>query len=380
MHKPYVSPRRKAIMLKYAVVTLCLSLVSVAARAEDEIRFFGTKRQEEKLKVTISEEKPDAITYKLNNRTDRVPAQDVIDVTYQIPAGQGPAYRSAGNKEREADLPATKNDRRKKLRQEAAQEYRDIASKVSENKFAARHLLFKAATAQAKLAADDPAELEPAVEALTRFKADNGDGWQLGACVRLLAGLKEQAGDLAAANRLYAEMAARADLGKEQQAEFVLLEARELLKSNPRAARTKLETLKKEAGKDEVKTARLIVYLLACDASTALTPEVEKQLKSYLAGNASHDVKALACNTLADAYQKAGRPDDAFWQYLWVDAVYPEDREEHAKALYQLSKLFDQVRKDANRAEQCRDRLATDKQFAGTDYQRLAQKDKKASP
>jgi hypothetical protein len=54
-----------------------------------------------------------------------------------------------------------------------------------------------------------------------------------------------------------------------------------------------------------------------------------------------------------------------------VDTLYTQDRDEHAKALYHLSTLFDKVKNDRARAKQCADRLK-DKQFAGTLYQRRA--------
>ena len=67
----------------------------------------------------------------------------------------------------------------------------------------------------------------------------------------------------------------------------------------------------------------------------------------------------------------AGRLEDALWAYLWVDVVYHQNRQEHAKALYHLYKLF-KDRQDEAKAKQCKERLEKDKQFAGLEYQRLA--------
>ena len=47
-------------------------------------------------------------------------------------------------------------------------------------------------------------------------------------------------------------------------------------------------------------------------------------------------LKALAYNTLGDYYQQAKQPDEAFWNYLRVDVLFNQDREEHARALYNL--------------------------------------------
>ena len=42
----------------------------------------------------------------------------------------------------------------------------------------------------------------------------------------------------------------------------------------------------------------------------------------------------------------------AFWEYLRVDVLYNTDRYEHARALFHLSRLFREVKKDGDRADQ----------------------------
>jgi nitroimidazol reductase NimA-like FMN-containing flavoprotein (pyridoxamine 5'-phosphate oxidase superfamily) len=61
-----------------------------------------------------------------------------------------------------------------------------------------------------------------------------------------------------------------------------------------------------------------------------------------------------------------------------VDQVYNTDKNEHARALYHLWKLFAQVKNDAARAEGCKERLLKDKDFAGLDYQKRAEREDKA--
>ena len=58
-----------------------------------------------------------------------------------------------------------------------------------------------------------------------------------------------------------------------------------------------------------------------------------------------------------------------------MDVVYNEDKHEHAKALYYLSKLFVEVKNDPVRAQECRDRLLG-KEFLGQEFQMLAAKEK----
>jgi hypothetical protein len=102
---------------------------------------------------------------------------------------------------------------------------------------------------------------------------------------------------------------------------------------------------------------------------------VETQVKSALAGTSDNLVRAVAHNTLGEYYLRGKQEEEAFWQFLRVDVLYNQDKAEHAKALYHLSKLFDRPRNDPARARECRDRLL-DKQFAGTEYQRRAESEK----
>ena len=54
-----------------------------------------------------------------------------------------------------------------------------------------------------------------------------------------------------------------------------------------------------------------------------------------------------------------GLAQDAKFAYLWVDAVYNQDRQEHVKALERLAKLFDaDPLKDEGRAQYFRDKAA----------------------
>jgi hypothetical protein len=357
-------------------------LTSLEAQAQDEVRFLNSKKQEERLQVTVKEEGPAGIVYKLSSgRTDKLAAKDIVDITYQVPQGLRLEYRGAGGKEREADQPATRPDKRIKLLQEAQKEYQELIPKLADVKFAQRHAQFKAAELLARLAEDDPGQREVAIEALAKFKADNGDSWQLLACAKRLAALKEAAGDTAYVKKIYEELAAKPELDKETRQEFGLLEARMLLRTNQTAAaKSKLQELAKDLSAADPRSTSLKVYLAACDASQGVGKETEKQLTAIIAGNSDNDIKALACNTLADAHLKEGKAEDAFWLYLYVDTLYPQDREEHAKALYQLSKLFDQVRKDPGRGQQCLERLANDKEFSGLDLQKTAQKANKSGP
>src|SRR5262249_32158932 len=216
------------------VVASCLAIIlsfrAQPLQAQDEVRFLNSKKQEERLQVTVKEETPAGIVYKLSSgRSDKLPARDIVDITYQVPQGLRLDYRGAGVKEREAEQPSTRPEKRVKLLQEAQKQYQDLIPKLSDVKFAQRHAQFKAAALLAKLAEEDASQREPAIEALSRFKAEHGDSWQLLTCAKLLALLKEKAGDTAGVKKIYEELAAKPELDKETRQEFGLLEARMLL-------------------------------------------------------------------------------------------------------------------------------------------------------
>jgi hypothetical protein len=190
-----------------------------------------------------------------------------------------------------------------------------------------------------------------------------------------LAGLREQTGNTEGAQKIYEELAGNEALPKEARQEFSLSEARLLIRAGKyEPALKKLKDIAGGIAADDPRQARIEVYVAACNAAAGKSPEAEKQLKTLVAGKADNDAKALACNALGDLHLRDGKAEDAFWDYLWVDVLYSQDREEHAKALFQLSKLFEQVRKDATRAQQCLDRLVSEKEFDGSPYQKLAAK------
>ena len=87
----------------------------------------------------------------------------------------------------------------------------------------------------------------------------------------------------------------------------------------------------------------------------------------------------MAHASLGDYYRIKKQDEEALWEYLKVDALYSQEKEEHAKALYWLSRLFESVQGSKIRAGQCLDRLL-DKTYAGTEYQRKVLGEKPSTP
>jgi len=74
--------------------------------------------------------------------------------------------------------------------------------------------------------------------------------------------------------------------------------------------------------------------------------------------NDTKDPMARSCGyaILGEVYMVHKLTRDAMWSYLWVDAVYNQDREEQVKAMSRLIEIFELL-KEKDRAEQFAERL-----------------------
>jgi hypothetical protein len=347
---------------------------------EPTIRFYDrAKKKEDKATATITQETPGKVVYKTSSgKTYEIPANDIIDIVYDVRAGMRPDYRKAISNDEDVDKPGAEEQHAKSFKT-AMDSYKEIAGEFNpkDNPTGYRHLQFRLARLLARRSEEDPTQLEPAIKALNAFLKDHSDGWQIGQAGQILGRLQENNGDFAGAQKTYETMAKNADLPKEMRLDFEMLEVRGLLRVNKHAqAEEKLKKMAVSLPANDPNAVKLQVYLAECQVVAKKYEGAEAKLKAVLAGDADPMVKALAANTLGDYYRETGKPEDAFWQYLWVDVVYNQDKHEQAKALYYLSKLFDQVKGDAARAVACRERLLKDKEFTGLEFQKLAAKEK----
>jgi tetratricopeptide (TPR) repeat protein len=106
-----------------------------------------------------------------------------------------------------------------------------------------------------------------------------------------------------------------------------------------------------------------------CRALAGHVDEAITSLESLISRVPDPELKARVYNALGDCQRRAKNPREALWDYLWVDTIYHQNPEEHARALYHLSRLFHEF-KDEARSAHFRDRLATDPHFLGLEFQR----------
>lgn len=358
-----------------------LALVAVApALAADEVIYHDRTNHNPRAKVTgvIQEESLKGISIKVGREIQRIPASDIAEVDYQnLGDLTRIEFHRPFNREDEAMKPTTSLEDRRRLLAQAASLYRGVAQRLPETSYPSRYVQFRLAQLMARQAELDASLEGAAAAALTGFMDRHAESWELIPCARLLARIQEGRGDLVSAQKTYEELLSQSALPAEARRDCDLAVVRLMLRRKQHTqAEKKLLALQKQLAADDPLLPQLRVNLAECRIADGRLAEAEPDLKAILKGNAEGGTKALACNALAEGYERANRLEEAFWQFLWVDVIYHQDPEEHARALYHLSKLFRQVKSDPVRAEQCREKLLKDPAFAGKQYQLLAASEK----
>ncbi len=102
------------------------------------------------------------------------------------------------------------------------------------------------------------------------------------------------------------------------------------------------------------------------------TTEALGELDKILQNSNDPDPRGVVYNLLGDYYlaQSPPQSENAFWSYLRVHILYKDNPEEHAKALYNLYKLFDSVKQDHGKAMECYQALKRE-DLARTEYGKI---------
>ena len=352
---------------------------NLPARAQDSVTYYNrAQKKEATVSGSIIVETPGKIVVRPTSGTAKeveIPVMDIREVIYNLAPVLKNDYRIAVNREGGAEKDTKANQRKQHLA-EALAKYQDLLSKEA-GEGAKRHFEFKIAKILAQQAEDDPAQADAALLKLKKFKADHPNAWQISACTDLLARLLIEKKDWEGAQRAYQDLEKTPNLPPELRQEANLKVAQVLVKAKkyPEAEQRLLEASKTvpATGPERV---RLQMALAECQAASGKADEAVKQLDAVLPQISDPELKAQAYNSLGDCQEKAQRPKDALYAYLWVDVVYYQNRQEHAKAVYHLAKLFKEI-KDDKRAEEYRNKLLKSPQFAGLEYQKMLMNESK---
>jgi hypothetical protein len=273
--------------------------------------------------------------------TKTIPAADIIDIQYDVAAIKLDYPRALAAENRN---PA-----------EAVTVYEGMlkAPAVQNNKVVKRHIEYKIALLAVARADEGRDQRQKAVTALTKFKKENPDAWQLVPLTRILTRLyqDQEPPDLDAARKAYEDLAAAPGATPELKQECAFHAVDLLLLAG------KLPEAKEKVAALPSADPRTKVYQIGCQATPEKQADAAKQLEELIDKTADRGLKATAYNMLGDVYRRDTKTKkDALYAYLWVDVVYNDDPAEVAKADGRLADLFGEL-KDEERAKKFRDKV-----------------------
>lgn len=355
-----------------AIAALVLAVSAATARAQEEIIYRG-KDKDESIKKAIKAESARGII--VAGAKEPIAPETIVDVIYEVDPIEIrlSSYRPALAAEKLANDPSKEAKRAANLA-DAIQKYEATLKGLKPGPLAQRHMEYKIAYLMG-IQAQEGGSPEAAIARLTEFKSKNPDSWQLLSALKMLAALQIAKGQFGDAETTYRDLA-KANVSDDVKLEAELGAAQVNLRAKKHAAALgSLNKLMAKLPKDSPFATRVLVAQAECLAADKKGEEARKILGDVITKTRDPALKAVAYNTLGQSYFDAGMHKEARWEFLWVDVVYNQDRNEHAKALYYLMRIFEQLNEN-ERAQECRDTLLNDRQFQGLEYQRLAREKK----
>jgi tetratricopeptide (TPR) repeat protein len=240
---------------------------------------------------------------------------------------------------------------------EAADLYQKAVAEAGARPSLAQEAQFGRARVLARIAqGGDPKALDGALSALNTFTKAFPSARQIGPALELLARLSLQTGDFDAADRHLTQLETKAPWAKDRAA---VLKAKVLGRRGQydRAVKA-LDGMLASAPEGSPKWRE--ATLARAEALTGLQQydPAQAAVRAVIQAADPEDAptQALAHNTLGDCLRAAGKPKDALLAYLHTDILYPQDQEQHARALAQIAGLWRTLKQD-DRADEVVERL-----------------------
>ncbi len=398
-------------MKRWLAATVLAVLALGTIRAEDNIYYQGpTDKDRKKLVGPLVEETAAWVKVKVKvkgkDTLKQIPAAHIKQVDYDVDGVGSTAFRAPILLEAQAiaadeafrklenTIPKDAKDKKnndflktKALKtrdtkmEEALKGYQEMEGKVASRDNAKRYVQYRIANLLVLQSRYEEAKTKPAIEALTKFKDAHPNAWQILPALKTLGKMQVKEGLLEEARKTYEALAEVPDVPADLKQEADFLVARIYLRGERYAdAEKKLASVEKSMAKDDPQRAFITAFRAESQIGQKNLKQAEALLNEAIRTSNDNKLRGLAHNLLGDYYRQKGVPAEAFWHYLRVDALYDQDPEEHAKALYYLIGLFDKVKNDPIRAQDCAQRLR-DGKYLGTRYQAMAAAEKKgASP
>lgn len=351
--------------------TLIVGFAALAAGAialaDDDIYLKGKGKS----KAAIASETAKGVVLKSGTK---IPAEDIDDIFYELttsPVLATLSYRNGFNSEREW-ASAVDPKKRAAAYADALDKYQKALQTVAEPRVKA-HLDFKIGYLRGKKSQEDNTDPKAAIASLNSYVKAYPNTWAVTRAYILLASLQNDSKDYAGAEQSFAEIL-KLDVSDDVKNDAKLQGALANIHLGKHAvAEAKLAELVKTLPKTSKAYARALVAQSECLLSSNKNEEAVGLLKKAIKESDDKSLRAAAYNALGASYYKSEQFKEAVWEFLWVDVKYNQDRNEHAKALYYLSHIFDRLA-DTDKAAQCRATLM-DAGFGGTEWQRKLQKE-----
>ena len=358
----------------FALLAVALGALSVRADAVfvkgAEKPKFGLVKNEDGKGVTLS------TTAKGKKLDENIPAEDILDIHYDdvTPA----ELRLAGGSYREAkDFDKVANDssdatKRRIATNNAIAKYNETLKKMAAHKYAIRMIEYRIVYLTLRQAAAEGASPTKALAGLQSYKKRFPTSWQMNHVMPKIAEIQVADKDFKGAEETFREIADLESLPVEVRRDAEL----QVILVNLKAGKTDLASKKLDELENKAKANPLFLSRVKMTRAEILVGQKKMDdaiplLRAVVKDNQDRTVKAMAHNTLGECLFNAGRYSEALWEFLWVDAVFNEDKHQRAKALYFLWKTFEQTN-NAERAQECRELLVSGAQFVGTQHQALA--------
>lgn len=299
-----------------------------------------------------------------------IPALDILNVSYSSTAIGSIELKSALGKEVRANLPSTKDSERLKLYEESIKDISDLLPKVKADPRLSKYLNFRIAKVKADIAKIKPEVFTDAVKALANVRLENPDSWMTLNAFKIEADLQETKGDFDAALKLYQGISKLPGIPKEIKSDSDFLVLKLYMRTNRMAeAEAKLSEVEGSIPEDDPRRVQVLLVKSQANLINDKLTTLENDLSKVLNSSDDNYIRGKALNILGEYYMKKNKADDAFWEFLKVDTLYNQDIDEHAKALYHLSVLFDKVKNDPIRARQAKEKLL-EPSYAKSEYQK----------
>ncbi|MBL8796073.1 MAG: hypothetical protein JNM56_19385 [Planctomycetia bacterium] len=330
-------------LCKAAVLGVALFVFATTAMAQRVA--YRDKDKVTEANGTIDESDPlKTIKVKPNIGTNikTIPSKDVVDMQYEVKADLKKTWDGAWRSEWVTGAAAKDAKGRREALQAALKAYQELADKVGADPKSQRQVQYKVAILTANLAEGDKAQSKAAIELLEKYQKANANSWQIFSVVDALARLYVDTNDFEKAAGAFDSMKKLPGVDDATKNDCELKSADYLMKAKKHGeAADRLTKIVGAMKATDPAYEPMRMKLILCKANTPdKFKEAIGELKK-MKDTAKDDNKlAMLYNTLGDCYMMGNQPNDAKYEYLYVDLIYNKDRSQHLHALEHLVQVF----------------------------------------